>query len=79
MNDDDTTDVSARERWIRRLRRVLQDMPDDLWFWAADGKLYLMEKTPGEQHRAIGPRVGARVDPSAEVADFDVDTDGGDW
>lgn len=51
------------------------EWPDDLWFFSADGRLYLMEKENGR--RVVTPSGG--VNQEKIIAEFNIESDGGDW
>jgi len=64
-----------RKSIINRLKQIALEWPDDLWIYCADGRLYLMGKSNGT--RAITHTGG--VDPEKIIAEFDIESDGGDW
>lgn len=77
---EDITEEEAKiaiedAKWIRRLERVLFDIPDGLWLFATGGALHVMAKKDG-QHDTL--RNGG-MNQKRCMASISVDADGGDW
>lgn len=65
------------ERAIRALKRLAKTWPDTLWLFSASGSLLVMRKGPHGEHVEVGRAEG--IDPSYELAQIDIENDGGDW
>ena len=64
-------------RWAKRLRRVLAEMPRDVWLFAASGTLCLMAKNEAGEHVDTGRLEGN--DQDAVITTLPGECDGGDW
>ena len=74
---EDLGDRPDIARWHKRLRKVLAEMPHEVWLYAASGTLCLMAKTE-DGHHAVHP--GERgYDQDAVIATLPGECDGGDW
>lgn len=63
--------------WIRRLRRVLKDMPPSVWLFVT-GELNVMRR--GEDgERVMEPGPGGAVSEEMVLDTIHVDCDGGGW
>lgn len=61
---------------IRLLEKLEKIMPENLWIFAANGVLCLMEKG-GDGERITLDHGG--FDPDCVIQSFDIESDGGDW
>jgi len=71
----------TRQQVIRALKRLERGWPEDLWIFAADSQLHLMEKKDGS-HAMTDKEShwGEGVDRVFIVDSFDgIDASGGDW
>lgn len=64
------------EEVVSLLKKLERGWPDNLWLFAGDASLSLMEKVAGE--RAIHPKIPHAFDPASIVASFPkIEADGG--
>lgn len=69
----------TREKIIKQLQAMADDWPDDLWLFAGEGVLCLMEKKDGERVVRDGSREPA-FDADAVIETFHgIECDGGGW
>lgn len=66
-------------RWHKRLRRILAEMPTDVWIYAASGTLCLMAKNEAGMHATRGGANDESVDQDAMIDTLPGSCDGGDW
>jgi hypothetical protein len=70
----------TREQVIRALRRLEKGWPDDLWLFAANSTLCLMEKTEGKHGMTNDLDKSGSIDQEYILEIFEgVDVSGGDW
>lgn len=74
MSERNGVDVN---RFVRRLKRLEKDWPENLWCFANGQKLYVLETSPNGE-RMMTDRDGG-VDEDYVVAALDIPSDGGDW
>lgn len=66
-----------QKRWVKRLTRVLEDMPDDLWLFV-NGAVNVMQRGANGE-RVMSPGFGGGVDPDYCVRTIPCECDGGGW
>lgn len=68
--------MTTLEATVKHLKKLEENWPSKYWIFAADGRLYLIRKNKNGE-RAITDFGG--VDQDFIVAEFDIESDGGDW
>ena len=66
---------AAHRNWLRRLRRVLNDMPPEIWIFVAGCHHVMVARSNG--YHAMAKTEG--VHPDYVVESIQCDCDGGDW
>jgi len=74
------TPTKAEQDWIGRLEALMEEMPDSIWIFCADGGLYPMRRATDGTHKMTSPY--GSVDQDYCLTTFSIGSgkcDGGDW